>query len=756
MFFQLSRLFTIRNKLIFFIGLIAVGLALIATTYVGGLNRAQNALSVEKELSALAQSYSNSLVEYKNFDYLRESFLRTRSPEALATLQAAFAQTEASLLAIQAQELADPDAIATALKGLSVQLELLQDVSAIQSDLGLVTEYAVQYTEGEGIDTIDNLAVRISNVAGRLSTRILEEFEFDETVEIANLNAVFNNVRRAEANLTGLPIDDNWTSFSQLVSQFKSVGNEADLDPDFWSEIETEFAAYVVEMSAWWSKKQELDVAVQSLVDNSERQRTQIAGLAAQSQEAAHTASLGAADEASLAQTIMLAGVAGFSATILIMGISIIVSIVRPLSHITKQTDRLAEGDLDIELPNYHPKTEIGAITKSLLVFRENAKERLELQSEQEKLDLTSKQKLEHEAQATAQFIADLRRQFEKFGAGEFSIDLRPVQDLRFSNEVCGAVTELGDNLQSVLDEIHHMVSSMASGDLTVRVDDDRPGRFGEIAKALNSSANSISNVVSTLKVSIGNMDAAFAQFNQTASELSQQAEREAQTVKTTTDATSGVSTAAASNRDTAQDSLGISTQTAKSAEKSQKILKNTIAQMDALRDHSQKMASVTDQVGEMAFQTDLLALNASVEAARAGEAGRGFAVVAGEVRGLAIRSGEAAKDIQRQVEQAIAEIQSSVQMVNDLGDELGDMIGQTDLLHKSIEGITQSSDEQATTLLDIMGSLGTINEMTQNNAALAEQTSQSTDQFVEDIQKLTELADFFSAGASSGRSKAA
>ncbi len=84
--------------------------------------------------------------------------------------------------------------------------------------------------------------------------------------------------------------------------------------------------------------------------------------------------------------------------------------------------------------------------------------------------------------------------------------------------------------------------------------------------------------------------------------------------------------------------------------------------------------------------------------------------------------------------------------MVHDLGDELGDMIGQTELLHTGIEGITKSSGDQATTLLDIMRSLGTINEMTQNNAALAEQISKSTVQFVADIQKLTELADFFSA----------
>jgi methyl-accepting chemotaxis protein len=171
------------------------------------------------------------------------------------------------------------------------------------------------------------------------------------------------------------------------------------------------------------------------------------------------------------------------------------------------------------------------------------------------------------------------------------------------------------------------------------------------------------------------------------------------------------------------------------------------VATMDAIAHSSQKINDIIGVIDGIAFQTNILALNAAVEAARAGESGRGFAVVAGEVRSLAQRSAEAAREIKGLITESVSKVNEGSQQVQRAGQTMGDVVTNAQEVSELIDSITQSANEQSQGIAAINSAVDVLDQSTQQNAAMVEESSAATRNLREQAERLTELVAVFRTG---------
>jgi methyl-accepting chemotaxis protein len=188
--------------------------------------------------------------------------------------------------------------------------------------------------------------------------------------------------------------------------------------------------------------------------------------------------------------------------------------------------------------------------------------------------------------------------------------------------------------------------------------------------------------------------------------------------------------------------------ETKASAGKSGEIVRNAVSAMSRIEDSSSRIGQIIGVIDEIAFQTNLLALNAGVEAARAGEAGRGFAVVAQEVRELAQRSANAAKEIKTLISNSAAEVESGVALVRSTGDALVEIETLVNKVNDHVNTIATAAREQATGLHEINTSVNHMDQMTQQNAAMVEETTAASQTLAEESSQLRTLLAKFRLGS--------
>lgn len=169
-------------------------------------------------------------------------------------------------------------------------------------------------------------------------------------------------------------------------------------------------------------------------------------------------------------------------------------------------------------------------------------------------------------------------------------------------------------------------------------------------------------------------------------------------------------------------------------------VVQNAVSAMARIKESSDRISNIVTVIDGIAFQTNLLALNAGVEAARAGEAGKGFAVVAQEVRELAQRSAAAAKEIKEQIARSSTQVEHGVRLVGDAGEALKRISGQIKAANEIVSKIAHSASEQDTTLRSISTAMNQLDAATQQNAAMAEETTASAETLASDTEELLDL----------------
>lgn len=284
----------------------------------------------------------------------------------------------------------------------------------------------------------------------------------------------------------------------------------------------------------------------------------------------------------------------------------------------------------------------------------------------------------------------------------------------------------------------------LADGDLTTRIDLNQTDELGRLAKALNSAADSLENLISNVIVSSQNLSQAVEQIASGNQNLSQRTSEQASSLE---EIASTIEQATATINQNAENAARARDLTETGSGKSiegNKIAVEAVNSIIDMNESSKKVADIIAVINEIAFQTNLLALNAAVEAARAGEQGRGFAVVAGEVRNLAQRSGNAAKEIETLIKDTVIKVEKSTDLVNRTGSSLSEIAEAAKTSAQIITEIAAASMEQKQGINQINNAIAEMDNMTQQNASLVEETASASEEMANQAGELLEMVQRF------------
>ena len=370
-------------------------------------------------------------------------------------------------------------------------------------------------------------------------------------------------------------------------------------------------------------------------------------------------------------------------------------SVMKPLAALHDRMSSMSEGDLTAEIPALTDKSEIGKMAGAVEGFRQG----LELQAAMEE---------------------EQRRQDEE--------------------------------RQRVVGILSQRLAALADGDLTVRVKDDLPPEFDQVAQDFNAAVDRMSGAIHRIVEGVASMHNETNALDEAANELGMRTETQAASLEETTAAltelSGSVKTSAEDSRSAARRVEEAGTRTERGAA----VVQKTIDAMKGIEESSMQISSITSLIDDIAFQTSLLALNAGVEAARAGEAGRGFAVVAGEVRALAAKSSDAAQEIATLINNASREVQTGVGLAQDSGTALTEINDLIISVRSIVNGLAESAREQSVSLSEITTAADQLDKVTQQNAAMFEESSAATQRLRDEAGLLAQDAQKFKLEAGGGQ----
>ena len=292
--------------------------------------------------------------------------------------------------------------------------------------------------------------------------------------------------------------------------------------------------------------------------------------------------------------------------------------------------------------------------------------------------------------------------------------------------------------------DIGQVMGALSQGDLSHNITKDYEGLFGRVKEDVNTTIERLQDIVGQIRESTDMIASASTEIVNGNNNLSQRTEQQASSLEETASSMEQLTSTVKNNADNAQQANQMAGDTRKLAEKGGAVVQDAITAMQAINESSTKIAEIIGVIDEIAFQTNLLALNASVEAARAGEQGRGFAVVATEVRNLAQRSATAAKEIKELISDSVGKVQNGSNLVSESGVTLEEIVGAVKKVGSIIAEIATASAEQSAGIDQVNRAVMQMDEMTQQNAALAEQTSSTSVSMRQQADEMAKQINFF------------
>ncbi|MEZ0004527.1 methyl-accepting chemotaxis protein [Sinorhizobium fredii] len=389
---------------------------------------------------------------------------------------------------------------------------------------------------------------------------------------------------------------------------------------------------------------------------------------------------------------------------ILLAALAIVRSVVRPVERLKVSMQAIADEDVSSEVPETDRADEIGQMAKVLLVLRDSVKERLELRSREDE-------------------------QQDRLNA-----ERRGNEELQRST--AAAQAEAMEALGAALERL-------ASGDLTAEVGRIAP-EYGKLKHDFNTAVAALRDVIGAISQSTEVVHGSAGDISEAANNLARRTEQQAAALEETAAALDEITSTVRHASDRAVEARDMVNETKASAAKSGGIVRNAIDAMGRIEDSSSRISQIIGVIDEIAFQTNLLALNAGVEAARAGEAGRGFAVVAQEVRELAQRSAGAAKEIKGLIGTSVKEVGAGVELVRSTGDALMEIEALVNQVNEQVASIATAAREQATGLQEVNTAVNSMDQMTQQNAAMVEETTAASQVLAQESRELKSLLEKF------------
>jgi methyl-accepting chemotaxis protein len=343
-----------------------------------------------------------------------------------------------------------------------------------------------------------------------------------------------------------------------------------------------------------------------------------------------------------------------------------------------------------------------------------------------------------------AQIEQEIEKLVNSVRAGDLSARIHVGDKEGFTKSLSVNINGLTDVIENVFNDINTVIEKMADGDLTSSINADYQGVYAQCKDNINDAISKISHFIVQIRETaefVNNSSQEMASGN---NNLSDRVEQQAGSLEETATSMHELSNAVKSNAENTQQATKVVESATQLAEKGGDVVKSAIIAMQEINESSNRIAEIIGVIDEIAFQTNLLALNASVEAARAGEQGRGFSVVATEVRNLAQRSATAAQQSSELIQNSVQKVRSGTAFVNETGAALMEIVDSIVKVGDIVGQITESSSKQSAGISQVNQAVAQMDDITQQNAALAEEAAAGSMAMSEQSAKMSQLLNFF------------
>lgn len=365
--------------------------------------------------------------------------------------------------------------------------------------------------------------------------------------------------------------------------------------------------------------------------------------------------------------------------------------VLKPLAETAHTMEQMANGDLEIGRKNHHREDEIGAMTRSIEVFRDASIARRDNSRKQEQ----------------------------------------------------------------VVDHLSAALEQLADGDLTSKIDQTMGEEYETLREAFNTSVDRLASMLEQVRGSASSVNVGANEIRAASDDLAQRNEQQAASLEETAAAMSQVTELVKRSASSAAQAQVSMSETHQQATDGGSVVKKAVTAMASIEKSAREITQIIDVIDGIAFQTNLLALNAGVEAARAGDAGKGFAVVANEVRALAQRSADAARDIKELINASTSQVDEGVGLVAETGDLLETIVTRVGNVSEQVRDIAESAATQAASLQQVNASVSDMDRMTQQNAAMVEQSTAAARSLADEAGELGRLFEQFRISSTNGSAPA-
>ncbi|WP_419461356.1 methyl-accepting chemotaxis protein [Agrobacterium tumefaciens] len=656
----------------------------------------------------ISNSVLQSLSGFKNLSASMDGFLRAPSEGARDTLLSQI-KSQASDLISLSQEIGSGN---ESHADLQKAAKATADVAAIVEDLwtlyDLETKYraAIKSAQSGIISVRFNLSAVTQEMQDSLlgwnndATAVLPMLQQTRNLEesISSLQLILGEFTSKADGENLVRLRQEIARLSKSITALKQKSQENDVATD----IEAAMEGPVADLEVNGSKLVEtLDKRDLSYIEA----RTQLDEIWNQLSTFAEGEKHRASGERGQANSISIIAIIFGVAFSVIGGIALTLTLQRPIGEITAAMRRIADGALDTSISSQKRSDEIGDMARALGIFKENAisKIRIEEQSEEERR------------------AADQERQ--RNDAEKHELD----RQIEF------AVNELAGGL-----------GRMARGDISSTIDTPFIGRLEQLREDFNRSMLRLQATMRDIRNNVEMIQSNGSEMAQSAGDLAKRTEQQAASLEETAAAVDQITVTVRSSAERAKDVALIVRQAKVSADESAVVVTNATDAMSRIEDASRHIEQIIGVIDEIAFQTNLLALNAGIEAARAGESGKGFAVVAMEVRELAQRSAAAAGEIKGLINKSTSEVTTGSLLVQEAGKALANISSQIVVISQHVEMIARASHDQSSALQEVNSTITQIDQMTQQNAAMVEETTAASMALAAEADTLTTLISHF------------